>query len=110
MKVSKLVSNFEAVDIKKTVEFYAENLEFSLFMAMPESQDGIEKSFAEDKEYVYAMMQKDNMKFMFQRSDTFRKDVIFSQNLPIVATFSLCMGVEEMEELYRTLKSKKLAD
>ena len=75
MKVSKLSPNFEVSDIRKTVAFYTENFGFNLIMAVPETQDGIDQTFAENKEYVYAMIQKDNVEFMFQRSDTFKNDV-----------------------------------
>ncbi len=69
MKISKLSPNFEVSDIKKTVAFYTENFGFMLVMAVPQSQDGIEQALSEDKEYVYAMMQKDNVEFMFQLTE-----------------------------------------
>lgn len=108
MKISKLSPNFEVSDIKKTVAFYSENFGFKLVMVVPESQDGIEQALTEDKEYVYAMMQKDNVEFMFQRSDTFKNDVIFSKELTIGATVSFYMDVEGIKEFYETLKSKNL--
>jgi uncharacterized glyoxalase superfamily protein PhnB len=108
MKISKLSPNFEVSDIKKTVAFYTENFGFVLVMAVPETQDGIDQTFAENKEYVYAMMQKDNVEFMFQRSDTFKNDVIFSKELTIGATVSFYMDVEGIKEFYETLKNKNL--
>lgn len=108
MKISKLSPNFEVSDIKKTVAFYSENFGFKLVMVVPESQDGIEQALTEDKEYVYAMMQKDNVEFMFQRSDTFKNDVIFSKELTIGATVSFYMDVEGIKAFYETLKSKNL--
>jgi uncharacterized glyoxalase superfamily protein PhnB len=108
MKISKISPNFEVSDIKQTVQFYAENFGFNLVMAVPESQDGIDQSFSENKDYVYAMMQKDAVEFMFQRSDTFKNDVVFSKNLPIGATVSFYMDIEGIKSFYQFLQNKKL--
>uniref|UniRef100_UPI00148EFD24 VOC family protein n=2 Tax=Moraxellaceae TaxID=468 RepID=UPI00148EFD24 len=58
MKICKISPNFEVTDIKKTTAFYTENLGFNLIMAVPESQDGIDQTFLENKEYVYALVQR----------------------------------------------------
>jgi uncharacterized glyoxalase superfamily protein PhnB len=108
MKISKLAPNFEVTNIKQTVAFYTEYFGFNLAMAVPESQDGVEQTIAENKEYVYAMMQKDNVEFMFQRTDTFKTDVVFSKNLPIGATVSFYMDIEGIKEFHETLKNKNL--
>lgn len=108
MKISKLSPNFEVNDIKKTVTFYTENFGFMLVMAVPQSQDGIDQTFEENKEYVYALIQKDNVEFMFQRSDTFKNDVVFSKGLNIGATVSFYMDVESIKEFYQDLKSRNL--
>lgn len=108
MKISKLSPNFEVSDIRKTVAFYTENFGFNLIMAVPETQDGIEQTFAENKEYVYAMIQKDNVEFMFQRTDTFKNDVVFSKELNIGATVSFYMDVEGIEEFYQDLKNRNI--
>lgn len=107
MIISKLSPNFEVSDIKKTVEFYTENFGFKLVMTESESQ-GIEQTFAENKEYVFAIMQKDNVEFMFQRSDSFKNDVVFLKDLTIGATVSFYMKIEGIKEFYDCLKSKKL--
>ncbi len=108
MKIKKLSPNFEATDIKKTVDFYTENFGFTLVMAVPESQDGIEQTLDSSKTYVYAMMQKDNVELMFQRSDTFKKDVIFAKDLNMGATVSFYIDIEGIKDFYNTLKNKKL--
>jgi uncharacterized glyoxalase superfamily protein PhnB len=108
MKANKLTPNFEVSDIKKTVAFYSENFAFNLIMAVPEAQDGIEQTLSEDKEYVYAMMQKDTVALMFQRSDTFKNDVIFSKGSPIGASVSFYMEVEGIKEFYEIIKNKGL--
>ncbi|MCP2027193.1 putative glyoxalase superfamily protein PhnB [Flavobacterium sp. HSC-32F16] len=108
MKISRLSPNFEVNDIKKTVAFYTEHFEFKLIMAVPETQDGVEQTLDENKEYVYAMMQKDSIEFMFQRSDTFKNDIVFSKDLPIGATVSFYMDIEGIKDFYLTLKKQNL--
>ncbi|MFW2106281.1 VOC family protein [Acinetobacter guillouiae] len=108
MKICKISPNFEVTDIKKTTAFYTENLGFNLIMAVPELQDGIDQTFLENKEYVYALVQRDNMEFMFQRSDTFKNDVVFSKGLAIGATVSFYMEIEDINEFYLALKHKNL--
>jgi uncharacterized glyoxalase superfamily protein PhnB len=95
-------------DINETVAFYLENFGFELVMAVPQSQDGIEQALSEGKEYVYALIQKDAVELMFQRSDTFKKDVVFSEGLVIGATVSFYMDVIGIKELHENLRSKKL--
>ena len=51
MKITKLTPNFEVTDVKKSVAFYQENFGFMLIMTVPVTQDGIEQSFVENKEY-----------------------------------------------------------
>lgn len=108
MKISKLSPNFEVTDIRNTVDFYIKNFGFNLIMAVPETQDGIDPTFAESKQYVYAMVQKDGVEFMFQRSDTFKDDVVFSKGQNIGATVSFYMEIEDIKAFYQNLKSKKL--
>ncbi|WP_434277292.1 VOC family protein [Acinetobacter sp. CE-15] len=108
MKICKISPNFEVTDIKKTTAFYTENLGFNLIMAVPESQDGIDLTFLENKEYVYTLVQRDNVEFMFQRSDTFKNDVVFSKGLAIGAIVSFYMEIEGINEFYLALKHKNL--
>ena len=108
MKVNKLTPNFEVSDIKQTVEFYTENFGFRLIMAVPEKQDGIDEVLVDDKEYVYAMMVKDSVELMFQRSDTFKEDVIFSKDLPIGASVSFYIEIEGIQSFYEILKRNSL--
>ncbi|TDN99804.1 VOC family protein [Sunxiuqinia elliptica] len=108
MKANKLTPNLEVRDIKNTVEFYTTKLGFKLVMAVPESQDGIDQELANDKAYVYALMQKDQVELMFQRSDSFKEDVVFAKGLPIGASVSFYMEMEGIKELHAELSSQGL--
>ena len=53
-------------------------------------------------------MQKDNVELMFQRSDTFKNDVIFSKGQTIGASVSFYMDIDGINEFYLNLKNKQL--
>ncbi len=108
MKVNKLTPNFEVRNIKQTVEFYVTNLGFNFIMAVPESQDGMDTVIKENVDYVWAHVQKENIEIFFQRTDSFKKDVIFSEGLQIAASVSFYMEIEGIKEFYESLKMKGL--
>ena len=51
--MQKLSPNLMVKDVRKTVEYYNNNLGFKLIMAVPETQDGILTEIPEDKKIVY---------------------------------------------------------
>jgi len=106
MKVNKLTPNFEVKDIRKTVNFYQSVLGFSLVMAVPETQDGIEQSFVSDKEYVYALVSKDTVEMMFQRSDSFKRDVKMAKDIAFGASVSFYMEIDGLDNFYDEIKDK----
>ncbi|MGO3708198.1 MAG: VOC family protein [Mesonia hippocampi] len=106
MKANKLTPNFEVKSIKETIDFYQNTLGFSLVMAVPETQDGVEQSLTNGKEYVYAMLSKDKVEMMFQRSDSFKEDVQLAKNTPIGASVSFYIEIDEIDDFYKQLKDK----
>lgn len=108
MKANKLTPNFEVKDIRETVEFYQSVLGFSLTMAVPETQDGIEQALVDEKEYSYALVSKDNVEMMFQRTDSFKKDVCFANDLSLGASVSFYMEIEGIDDFYNHIKNKNI--
>lgn len=106
MKANKLTPNFEVKSIKETIDFYQNTLGFSLVMAVPETQDGVEQSLTNGKEYVYAILSKDKVEMMFQRSDSFKEDVQLAKNTPIGASVSFYIEIDEIDDFYKQLKDK----
>ena len=105
MTIKKLTPNLAVQDIKKTVAFYQEHLGFALVMAVPESQDGIEQVLNDGKEYVYALMQCEGAEIMFQRVDTFKRDVILATDSAIGASTSFYMEVDDIVGLHQKIKA-----
>lgn len=106
MKVHKLTPNLEVQSIEETVSFYESVLGFSMIMAVPDTQDGIEQNLSKDKQYVYALVKKDTVEVMFQRTDSFQRDVEFAKGLPIGASASFYMEMDELDEFYNAIKNK----
>ena len=106
MKANKLTPNFEVRNIRDTVEFYQSVLGFSLAMAVPETQDGIEQALTDGKDYVYALVSKDNVEMMFQRTDSFKEDVSLAKDLSLGASVSFYMEIDGIDDFYGQIKSK----
>lgn len=105
MKANKLTPNFEVKSIRETLEFYQNALGFSLVMAVPETQDGIEQSLTDGKEYVYALVSKDKVEIMFQRTDSFKEDVRLAKDLPMGASVSFYMEIDGIDSFYEQIKN-----
>ncbi|WP_321308082.1 VOC family protein [Marinifilum fragile] len=106
MKANKLTPNFQVKDIKETVNFYQSVLGFSLIMAVPETQDAIEQFVANNKEYVYALVSKDKVEMMFQRSDSFKSDVKMAKDISLGASVSFYMEIDGLDNFYDEIKDK----
>ena len=106
MKFNKITPNFSVNDVKETIHFYESILGFSLVMAVPESQDVIEQKLNAEKEYVYALVIKESVEFMFQRSDSFNTDVEFAKELPLSASVSFYIEMNDLEQYYEMVKPK----
>ena len=74
-------------------------------MAVSEDKSGIENELNENKKYVYAMMSRDGIEFMFQRTDSIGEDIPPLKDVSQGASVSFYMEVENLETLYQELKS-----
>ena len=108
MKINTLTPNLAVTDIRQTVQFYKKNLDFELVMAVPETQDGVDQQLLDGKEYVYAMMKKDNTELMFQRIDTLKQDISIFDSDSIGASVSLYIQGKGIDELYEDLKNRHI--
>ncbi|MCK4358127.1 MAG: VOC family protein [Candidatus Cloacimonetes bacterium] len=106
MELKKLAPNFAVQDIEKTVAFYRDVLGFKLEMAVPEDKSGVEQELTEKKKYIYAMMSRNSVQVMFQRTDSIGEDVPPLKGVPIGASVSFYIEVEDINALYQEMKSK----
>ena len=106
MELKNLAPNFAVQDIEKTVTFYCDVLGFKLEMAVPEGKSRVEQELSEGKKYIYAMMSRGNVQVMFQRTDSIGEDIPPLNGMPIGASVSFYIEVEDIETLYQEIKSK----
>jgi uncharacterized glyoxalase superfamily protein PhnB len=108
MKVDTLSPCLAVPDIRQTIQFYSENLGFELVMAVPETQDGIEQELSDSKEYVYAMLKKDDVSLMFMRIDGFEEDVVLAGKVSVGASVSFYMQGKGIDAFYAELKNRNI--
>jgi len=108
MKITRLTPNFEVSDIRKTVQFYQDILDFKLVMAVSATQDEIETSLLENKAYKFAIMQRDEVTFMFEVKDTYLGGMDSFKTKTIGASVSFYMQIEGIDDFYELIKSKKI--
>lgn len=106
MELKKLAPNFAVQNIEKTVTFYRDVLGFKLEMVVPEDKSGIEQELSEEKKYIYAMMNRGGVEVMFQRMDSIGEDVPPLKGVPIGASVSFYIEVEDINAIYQEMKSK----
>lgn len=105
-KFKKLTPDLMVLDIAQSVDFYVDKLGFILDMAVPENKNAIEQTLSPNKKYVYAMVHKDEAFLMFMRKDVYSADVNALADLPIGASASFYIDVDDIEEIYADLKDK----
>jgi uncharacterized glyoxalase superfamily protein PhnB len=108
MKLDTLSPCLAVTDIRQTVQFYSENLGFELVMAVPVTQDGTEQELSDSKEYVYAMLKKDDVSLMFMRIDGFEEDVVLAGKVSVGASVSFYMQGKGIDAFYDELKNRNI--
>lgn len=104
--MKKLNPNLMVKDVKETVEFYNNNLDFELIMAVPETQDGILKEIPKDKKIVYALVKNGDVELMFQEEENLKEDIsVFSDSI-IGASVSFYIEIENLKDFYNEVKEK----
>jgi len=106
MKFQKLTPNFSVNDVRETVKFYQDILDFKFEMAVPVGSATIENNISENGEYAYAMMSRDKVYVMFLRKDNLEEDMPIIKGFPQGASVLFYIDVEGIEEVYTKLKDR----
>lgn len=97
--------NLAVKDIKETIKYYQENFNFKVQMLVDESKTIFDTQIKEELNYVWVMIQKDNISIMLQSVESLKEDVgVFFDN--IGASLTLYIDVENADELYLKIKDK----
>jgi len=105
-KFKKLTPDLMVEDVKQSINFYVDKLGFLLDMAVPENEQVIETILSSDKNYVYAMVHRDEVFIMLMRRDVYSVDVTALSGLPIGASVSLYIDVDDIDSIYADLNGK----
>ena len=106
--MKKMTPNLAVANVSETVQYFQNQLGFTLTAAVPETQDGVDNQLAEGKTYVFAMMKCGAVELMFQRIDSFVHDVEIADSDSIGASVSFYTEVEGITILHASLKAKGL--
>lgn len=104
--MKKLNPNLMVKDVREAVDFYTQNLGFSLVMAVPETQDGILTEIPKDKVVVYALVKNGGVEIMFQEEKTLKADVPSLGGIVIGASCTFYIELENLEEFYEEVRGK----
>ncbi|MDA3881601.1 MAG: VOC family protein [Prolixibacteraceae bacterium] len=107
--MKKMTPNLAVTNVSETVKYYQNHLGFSLTVAVPESQNGVDQQLVEGKAYAFAMMKNGNVELMFQRTDSFIHDIeVAGNDIPVGASVSFYIEVEGLAELHDKLTANGL--
>ncbi|MEI6092221.1 MAG: VOC family protein [bacterium] len=104
LKFNKLTPDLMVTDVAKTVRFYTEKLGFTLGMLVTEGGQEVETDLAPDKQYVYAMVNRDEVFFMFMSKDAYAEDIPELKEKSISASATLYCDVDDVKSLYASYK------
>ncbi len=106
MKFKKLTPNLMVNDVRESVEFYTNILGFSLNMVVPENNKILETEMKDGRNYVYAMVSRDEVFIMLMKKNVFEEDLPMLKGSTIGASVSFYFDVNNIDEMYISLKDK----
>ncbi len=106
MTFKKLTPNLMVENVAQSVVFYRDLLGFELLMAMRDERpfDGLPA--ADDKPLDWAMVQRDQVAFMFQQRNSLSEEMPVLAGCEISASLTLYMEIDGIDALYASLQGK----
>ncbi len=80
------------------------NLRFQIGTSSLKRGQGVETKLTEGKKYVYAMVNRDEVFFMFMSKEAYAEDVPALKGVPISASATLYCDVDDVKSLYASYK------
>ena len=103
--MKSIILNLAVNDIASTIKYYQENFDFELQMLVDESKTIFDTEIKKELNYIWAMINKDNISIMLQNTESLKEDVgVFFDK--IGASLTLYIEVENVDELYLKIKDK----
>ena len=91
-----ITTNIMVKNVKETIEFYENKLEFKKILSVPENGDVLD----------FAIISKDKISIMFQEQANLIEEYPTLKNDDIIPTFTLFIKVQNVVNLYEELKDK----
>ena len=91
-----ITTNIMVKNVKETIEFYENKLEFKKILSVPENGDVLD----------FAIISKDKISIMFQEQANLIEEYPNLKNDDITPTFTLFIKVQNVVNLYEELKDK----
>lgn len=93
MRIESLTPNLKVENVKNTIEFYKEILQFQAVAILPEHEP------------IWALLQKENITLMLQQSKSFDSEG-FSTEKVIGGSFFFYIKISQLDEFYLQIKNK----
>jgi uncharacterized glyoxalase superfamily protein PhnB len=95
MKLKKLTPNLMVEDVQQTLAFYHDVLGFNVLMTLPDQPP-----------FDFAIVQRDEVEFMFQSRTSLSENVPVLTGHPIGASQTFYIEVEGLKKLYEALREQ----
>jgi uncharacterized glyoxalase superfamily protein PhnB len=93
MKIEALTPNLKVENIKNTLNFYKEILDFQVVMVLPE------------KEPIWALLQNNGFTIMFQQKKSFEEECPHLEKIQ-GGSFFLYIKISQLDSFYQNIKDK----
>ena len=91
-----ITTNIMVKDVKETIKFYEEKLEFQKILSVPEEGEVLN----------FAILKKDKISIMIQEQKNLIEEYSTLKTDEIVPTFTLFITVDDVSEVYNELKDR----
>lgn len=106
MTFNKLTPNLMVEDVAQSVIFYRDLLGFELLMAMRDEKPVEALPADGDKPLDWAMVQRDQVGFMFQQRQSLVEEMPVLEGCEIGASLTIYMELDGVDALYESLRDK----
>ena len=106
MTLKKLTPNLMVEDVAQSIVFYRDLLGFDFIMAMRDEKPVEALPTTDDKPLDWAMVQRDEVAFMFQQRHSLEEELPALAGCDIAASLTLYIELDGVDALYESLQGK----
>lgn len=106
LKIKKFNINLMVENIEETVNFYKDNLNFKLVMAVPKTLDSMDTELKKNTKYAWAQIKNNDIEIMLQEQKSLKQDVKAFSYFKIGASVTFYFEIENASDFYEKVKDK----